>query len=223
MCSESTARRRTRPEPIRRPAPGHSGPRPRTSLSRRLGPPPPPSRRSRRSRPCRRPGPCRPPRPCRRPRLFRRPWPCRRPRRRVPLDVGRGRGRAGRLLATLRTTVEIGGLTGLVLVPEGEVDPDEGLLLVLGQVGVGQDLPTDVGLTGARFEDPGLDVEGLGRDPQALGDLLEDLRRGPAEAPFDLGEVGIGDPGQLREPAEGEPGRGALFADEGTEVPEALG
>ena len=42
------------------------------------------------------------------------------------------------------------------------------------------------------LQDPGLDVERLGGDPQALGDLLQDLRAGPAQPALDLAEVGVG-------------------------------
>ena len=58
-----------------------------------------------------------------------------------------------------------------------------------------------------RLEDAGLDVERLGRDAQRLGDLLEDLRRRAAQAPLDLAQVGVGDPGQLRQPPQRQPGR----------------
>ena len=57
-----------------------------------------------------------------------------------------------------------------------------------------------------RLEDARLHVERLGGDAQRLGDLLEDLGRGPAQAAFDLAQVRIGDAGQLGEPAQARAG-----------------
>jgi hypothetical protein len=108
-------------------------------------------------------------------------------------------------------------------VTEGEVDADERLLLLLGEMRIGEDLPGQIGLAGAGLEDAGLDVERLGRDAQRLGDLLEDLRRRTAQAPLDLAQVRVGDPGQLRQPAQRQSRRGALFPDERTEITPAIG
>src|SRR5207302_4220129 len=65
----------------------------------------------------------------------------------------------------------------LVLVAEGLVDRDQRLLLRFGDLGVAQDLPDEVLVALALLEDAGPHVERLGRDPESLGDLLEDLRR----------------------------------------------
>ena len=131
---------------------------------------------------------------------------------------------AGRAVAPLPGTAA-GGRLGLVLVlvAEGEVDAHQRLLLLLGQVVVGEDVAGQVGVAVRRLEDPGLHVEGLRRDPEGLGDLLEDLRRRSPQPPFDLAQVGVGDPGQLRQSAEGQPGAGPLLADERAELVEALG
>src|SRR3984957_5328445 len=69
--------------------------------------------------------------------------------------VGRHRWRS-RLVRRLGTSLV------LVLAPEGEVDPDEGLLLLLADRLVGHDGPGQVRRARRRFEDPGLDVERLG-------------------------------------------------------------
>src|SRR6202012_6048678 len=55
---------------------------------------------------------------------------------------------------------------------------------------------------GLVLQDAGLYVQGLGRDPQALGDLLEDLGARLAEPALDLAEVGVGDARGLRELTE---------------------
>ena len=89
------------------------------------------------------------------------------------------------------------------------------------QPGVGVDVGLEVE-AGLGVEDAGADVEGLGRDGQALGDLLEDLGRRAAQATLDLGEIGVRDAGQLREAAKAQPRGGALLTDEGPEVTEPL-
>ena len=91
----------------------------------------------------------------------------------VPGLLRRGDPAAAVCLASVR----------LVLVAERQVDLDERLLLLLGDVGVGEDLAGQVVAALAGLEDARLDVERLGRDPQRPGDLLEDLRRGLAAAP----------------------------------------
>ena len=105
---------------------------------------------------------------------------------------------------------------------EGQVDPHEGLALLLGEVAVGEDVPGQVGVAVGPLEDARLDVEGLGRDAQRLGDLLEDLRRRAAQAPFDLAQVGVGDPGQLGQAPQRQPRRAPLLADERSQLVEAL-
>src|SRR3954451_5910002 len=51
-----------------------------------------------------------------------------------------------------------------VLMTEGLVDPDEGLLLVLVDVRIAADLGDEVGARVPCVEDPGPDVQRLGRD-----------------------------------------------------------
>src|SRR4051812_38921346 len=63
-----------------------------------------------------------------------------------------------------------------VLVPEGLVDPDQGLLLVLVDERITPDLRHEIRLPVAGIEDAGPDVERLGRDLEGPGQLLEDLR-----------------------------------------------
>ena len=78
------------------------------------------------------------------------------------------------------------------------------------------------GVPSGRLEDAGLHVEGLGRDAQRLGDLLEDLGRGPSQSPLDLAQVRIGDPGQLGQPPERQAGRAPLLTDEGAQISPAI-
>ena len=61
-------------------------------------------------------------------------------------------------------------------------------------------------------EDAGLDVEALGGDLQSLRELLEDLGARALQASLDLGQVGVGHPGELGQLTQGEPGGRALFA-----------
>ena len=109
----------------------------------------------------------------------------------------------------------------LVLVPERGVDPDQGLLLLLGEARIAADLAHQVGAL-ALLEDPGPHVERLGGDLEGPGDLLEDLGRRLAQAPLDLAQVGVRDPRQLGQLAEGEVVDAALVADELTQVPPAV-
>jgi hypothetical protein len=102
---------------------------------------------------------------------------------------------------------------------EGQVDLDQRLLLVLRNVVIREDLPGQVVLAVlSRLEDPGLDVEGLGRYLQRPGDLLEDLGGRSPQPALDLAQVGVGDAGQLREPANRQSGRASLLSDELSEV-----
>ena len=109
----------------------------------------------------------------------------------------------------------------LVLVPERRVDPDQGLLLLLGELRVPADLAHQIGAL-ALLEDAGPHVEGLGRDLQGPGDLLEDLGRRLPQAALDLAQVRVRDPRQLGELAEREVVDAALVADELAEVPPAV-
>src|SRR5437764_3907237 len=106
----------------------------------------------------------------------------------------------------------------LVLVPKGLVHGDEVLLLAFGDRGVPQDDRGQIGLARALFEDAGPDVEGLGRDPERLGDLLEYLSGRLAQASFDLAQVRVRDAGGLREVPERQPRPLSLLADEVAEV-----
>src|SRR4051812_27899368 len=76
-----------------------------------------------------------------------------------------------------------------VLTAESLIDLDEDILLALGQRRVGPDGRYQLGAGGPVLQDAGPDVELLGRDPQALGDLLQDLGTRAAQAPLDLGQV----------------------------------
>ena len=105
-----------------------------------------------------------------------------------------------------------------MLPAERQVDPHQRLLLLLVEVGIGQDLAGQVGGPVGRVEDAGLHVEGLGRDAERLGDLLEDLGRGAPEPAFDLAQVRVRDAGQLRQAAQREPGRAPLLTDECSQV-----
>src|SRR5207237_8215320 len=63
-----------------------------------------------------------------------------------------------------------------------------------------------------------LDVQRLGGDAQAAGNLLEDLGARLAEAALDLAEVGVGDARRLGQLAQRHLGGSALLADEQPEV-----
>src|SRR2546423_7070696 len=83
----------------------------------------------------------------------------------------------------------------LVLVAERGVDLDERLLLRFGERRIPQDVAHEVVFARPFFEDPGADVQRLGRDAEGFGDLLQDLRRGLAEPALDLAQAGIRDAG----------------------------
>src|SRR5205085_10919677 len=97
----------------------------------------------------------------------------------------------------------VAGCTAL-LIPERLVDLEQRLLLALGDPRVGPDRGLDVGF-GRFVEDPGPDVQRLGRDLQALGDALEDLRGRLAQTPLDLAEVRVRDAGELAQLAQRQP------------------
>src|SRR5690349_20323437 len=72
---------------------------------------------------------------------------------------------------------------GPVARPERLVDLEQRLLLPLREPRVAEDRELDgTHLVVVRAEDPGLDVDLLRRDPQRLGQRLEDLRRRPAKS-----------------------------------------
>src|SRR4051794_18765978 len=68
-----------------------------------------------------------------------------------------------------------------------------------------------------RIEDAGPDIERLGRDPQPLRELLEDLRGRLAKATFDLAQVGVRDAGLVGQLTKGQLGAAALFLEERAE------
>src|SRR5439155_20891856 len=55
-----------------------------------------------------------------------------------------------------------------------------------------------------RLHQPDLRVQGMRRDLQRIGDILQDVGRGAVQAAFDLAEIWVGDPGQARQLAEGQ-------------------
>ena len=110
----------------------------------------------------------------------------------------------------------------VVIAAEREVDAHQGLLLLFADVLVGHDRPGQVGGPVGGLEDAGLDVEGLGGDTQRLGDLLEDLGRGPAQPALDLAQVRVRDAGQLRETAQREARRATLLTDERAQIVPAV-
>src|SRR5437870_264282 len=70
--------------------------------------------------------------------------------------------------------------------PERPVDGHQGALLVVVEVRIPADLRHQVDLLGLLVEDPGPDIERLGRQVQGLGDLAEDLGRRLAQPALDL-------------------------------------
>jgi hypothetical protein len=76
------------------------------------------------------------------------------------------------------------------------------LLLSLGDGRVLQNFGHQITLF-ALVQDPGLDVEGLGGDPEGLRKCLEDFGRWFAQASLDLGKVRVRDAREIRELAQG--------------------
>ncbi len=102
--------------------------------------------------------------------------------------------------------------------PEGQIDPHQRLLLLFGQIAVAEDVAAEIGVSIGLLEDAGLDVEGLGRDTQRLGDLLENLRGRASQPPLDLTQIRVRDPGQFGESSQRQPGASSLLANERTEL-----
>src|SRR5689334_10584521 len=100
------------------------------------------------------------------------------------------------------------------LASERLVDLDEHLLLALAQAGVGQNCGDDLGVAVVSLEDAGPHVELLGRDPQTLGDLLQDVRAGLAQPALDLRQIRIGNTGNPSQLAQGDLRLLTLLADE---------
>jgi GNAT superfamily N-acetyltransferase len=101
-----------------------------------------------------------------------------------------------------------------VFAPERLVDVDEDLLLPLTQHRVGKDGGHHFGAAVSRLEDPGSHVELFGRDGQALGDLLQDVRAGLAEPPLDLRQIRVRHAGEAGELAQRDVRLLALLTDE---------
>jgi hypothetical protein len=108
--------------------------------------------------------------------------------------------------------VRVGIAVGLGDGPERLVHLQQRLLLPLGEHRVAQDRELDrAHLVVVRVEDAGLHVDLLGGDPQRLGQRLEHLCRRPAKTAFDLAQVGVGNPGLLRELPQGQLGTDPLL------------
>lgn len=99
--------------------------------------------------------------------------------------------------AGLRSGSDAGFRSGLepVLLAEGLVDLQQNALLPLVYGRVGQNhRPRLQLLPLPLIQNPGPHIEGLGGDPQRLGDLLQHLGARLAQPALDLAEVGIGHP-----------------------------
>src|SRR6266568_3968978 len=120
-----------------------------------------------------------------------------------------------------RAVLALGGRSGRCFDPdllaERLVDVDQHLLLPLGDLGVGHDRVGDGGLALPVVEYAGLNVERLGRDPQALRDLLQDVGARPAQPAFDLAQVRVRHARSLGQLADRDLGLLALLADVGTD------
>ncbi len=90
----------------------------------------------------------------------------------------------------------------LEITAEREIDADQGLLLILAQGLISQDQAAQVRRAIRRFEDAGLHIERLGRNPQSLGDLLQDLGGWPTQSALDLAEIRVRYPGQFGQTPE---------------------
>src|SRR5579884_139119 len=108
---------------------------------------------------------------------------------------------------------------GLAL--ERPVDLDERLLLPVGDGRVTADRGDEVGRVVALVEDPGLDVQRLGRDLQTARDRLQDLRARLAQTPLDLAQVRVRDPRELAQLPQRQPVATALVTDERAELAQA--
>ncbi len=108
-------------------------------------------------------------------------------------------------------------LAGCRLADEGLIDVQQDSALSVVQLGVSQDGIGDIegeGFTqvGALIKDAGADVEGLCRDAQGLGQGLQNLGARLLQAALDLGDVGVADPGHLRQLSQRELRRLALLS-----------
>ena len=87
-----------------------------------------------------------------------------------------------------------------VLTPERLVDIYEDLLLSLAETLVGEDCGHHFSIPRTGLENSRANIELFGRDPETLGDLLQDVRARFAESSLDLREVRVrdaGEPGEL--------------------------
>src|SRR5579875_2477627 len=80
---------------------------------------------------------------------------------------------------------------GRVLAAEGLVDVEQDLFLPLAELVVAEDRVDDLPAALRELEETGPGVELLGRDLQALRDLLQDVGARFAQASLDLREVRI--------------------------------
>src|SRR5262249_5839636 len=131
------------------------------------------------------------------------------PRERItpPLGLGCRDGLNHRVVAAgmRRRSCRLAGIVGerlgisSDLLAERLVDVDQHLLLSLRNLRVGLDRVGNGRLFRLVLEYPGLNVEGLGGDPQALRDLLENVGARLAQAALDLAQVRVRHPSGLGE------------------------
>ena len=113
----------------------------------------------------------------------------------------------------------VGGNLEAVLLAEGFIDLQQYALLPLVDRRIGQyDRPRLQLLPLPLIENPGPHIQRLGRDPQRLGNLLQHLRTGLAQAALDLAEIRIGHPGGIGELPQRELRRAPLLAQVLTEI-----
>src|SRR6185295_17022330 len=130
-------------------------------------------------------------------------------------------------LGDIRRLILVTDLGPIFWAAHGAVEVDPHLLLAVVEVGRGADGVLQVRRRGrflavTRVEDPGPDVEALGRDSEATGDLLEDVGARLAQPALDLAEVRVRDPGSVAQAPQGEAGVLPLLANELPEVAEPL-
>lgn len=110
----------------------------------------------------------------------------------------------------------------ILLLPEGAVDPDQGEFVLGGEKRICFDVPDQIAARARAVENSRLDVQGLRRDMERPGDLLEDVCGRFTQPALDLAQIRIGNPGELGKTSQGEPRHVALLADELPEVTPAI-